>query len=411
MGLGCRMAIRMLIFFCVVVCMTLIMPHFVFAEAFSPFENASHENSIRTVPALQADSSGNAQSIPPQNLVPPVNPVMNAWGNPSPLSVENSEAPLVSAPRTFTGELSEQEVSALVDNVFSNMARAENEENFSEMLTLINREDYVGLVSSLQEDPNILDEFIESLQKVSEGYGASSDYSGYLNEWIKQAYELRERMAASQAGTAGSTDMLVEAAVRLYEPIAKRVSEVTTSLEEASRASGNSEGLLKSYSVKAKEFVLSAFSRAQTNLANGMLSSPLEATAFAAEINPVKTSSATLDQTAAREMTIAELYVKGRNYLVVDSVYIGKDFIYAQKMLHPPANLHPYLKWLLYTRNLTPRMVENYLATREAVGAIYAQAKEGRGNIRYRGKVYGAFLPFAETAAGNYELVKTASAE
>ena len=156
---------------------------------------------------------------------------------------------------------------------------------------------------------------------------------------------------------------------------------------------------------------LLASKRAQTNLANGMLSNPIEATAFAAETPAVQMPSTALDQMTVREKTLAELYIKSQKYQVVDSVYIGKDFIFTQKMLHPPADLHPYLKWLLYVRNLTPRMVEKYLVTREAVGTIYEQAKAGRGNIRYKDKVYGAFLPFAETAAGNYELVKPASEE
>ncbi len=153
---------------------------------------------------------------------------------------------------------------------------------------------------------------------------------------------------------------------------------------------------------------MDSFSLAQTNLANGTLSNPLETNAFAAETAPVPMFG---DAMETREMTIAELYTKSEQYRVVNSVYIGKEFIYAQRMLHPPANLHPYLKWLLYTRNLTPQMMEHYLATHESVEAIYTQAKAGQGNIRYRGKVYGAFLPFAETAAGNYELVKPASDE
>ena len=56
-------------------------------------------------------------------------------------------------------------------------------------------------------------------------------------------------------------------------------------------------------------------------------------------------------------------------------------------------------------------MADNYIATREKVMDIYRKAKEGDGNIRYRGKVYGAFLPFAEEASGNYELLKSVPAQ
>lgn len=388
-------------------CLLTVIPQLVFADGPSPFENTPRENSIRTVPALQDNGSG----VPPQNITPPVNPVMDAWRNPSPLSAEDSSAPLVDPSRPIARELSDQEVSVLVDNVFLNMVNEGHKDNLSSILDYISREDYEGLVKLQNENPAILDSLRDSLQAIRMGYSENSGAKNFVDDWLSRINYMNANLSRSKASAGGPSHPLVETAVRLYKPIADRVAEIAKGLEAANRTSDGSGGLLKNYSAKAREFVLNSFNRAQANLANGMLSSPLEATAFAAEINPARTSSAALNQTAAREMTIAELYVKGRNYQVVDSVYIGKDFIYAQKMLHPPANLHPYLKWLLYTRNLTPRMVENYLATREAVGAIYAQAKEGRGNIRYRGKVYGAFLPFAETAAGNYELVKTASAE
>ena len=321
------------------------------------------------------------------------------------------------APSAFAKEPGKQEVSALVDDVLSRMVDAGLEKDLSKALTYINKGDYSGLVDFQKNNPEILSEFISSIEKSSETSPKNTFSTDDAKHWLEDARRVQEDLLKLQPGVDSSPDPLIKAVAKLYKPIAKRISEVAESLEKETGASENlgdkdpsSGDLLKDFSDKAKEFILNSFNRAQTNLANGMLSNPLETTAFAAEATPAIMSG---DAVATREWTVAELYTKSQNkkYQSVDSVYVGKDFIYAQKMLHPPANLHPYLKWLLYTRNLTPRMVENYLATREAVGAIYERAKEGQGNIRYRGKVYGAFLPFAETAAGNYELVKPASGE
>ena len=234
---------------------------------------------------------------------------------------------------------------------------------------------------------------------------------------VPPALLTKQKHVISKQAADNSSDPVIVAVARLYAPIADRISEITQSIEAANHGVADpktkvspSTDLLKDFSDKARELILNSLSRVQTNLANGVLSKPLEATAFAAETVP--SSLAAGDAVVTRERTVAELYVKNKNkYLAVDSVYIGNDFIYTQRMLHPPANLHPYLKWLLYTRNLTPRMVEKYIATREAVGSIYAQAKVGHGNIRYREKIYGSFLPYAETAVGNYELVKSVSVE
>lgn len=325
--------------------------------------------------------------------------------------VEEKTAP-DQTPPVFKKQPSEQEVGVLVDAVLSHMTNAGHGADLSQALTYVSTGNYVSLTELQKANPEILGQFISSLQKVSEEHSGDATSQNYMNDWIHRATQLQNNLNEQQPGA--TPDTLVETVKKLYEPISKRISEVTQSIQEAGRAGGkesSSGDLLKNFSGKAKDFILDSLNRAQTNLANGMLSNPLEATAFASEAAPALISG---DALKTREMTMAEVYTKSRGrgkYQVMDSVYIGKNFIYAQKMLHPPTNLHPYLKWLLYTRNLTPQMVESYLATREAVGAIYEQAKAGRGNIRYRGNVYGAFLPFAETATGNYELVKPASAQ
>jgi|GEM_PF-6167172 len=370
-------------------------------------KNAGDDSSIRGIPATGSENSKDG-TLPGQSVTSGVDFRLGV----SPLSVGNEESVQKEADLTSEKQPDEQEVGAIVDNVLSRMVEAGLSADLSQALAYISTGDYAALANFQKENPEILNALSDSLRQLSATYSGSNAGKNYLNGWKKEIDRIRKYGFESQPG-GGSSAPSVEAVTKLYQPIAERISEVTESLEEARRVSGNSgrkksssADLLRNFSDKAKEFVLKSLDQAQANLEDGMLSGPLEKTAFAAEtILTLKPG----DVAETRERTATELYVRSRQYRVVDSVYMGKDFIYAQKMLHPPTNLHPYLKWLLYTRNLTPRMVENYLATREAIGAIYAQAKAGQGNIRYRDKVYGAFLPFAETAAGNYELVKPAS--
>ncbi len=381
-------------------------------ESEAPGMKAGEDSPSRSVSALESEEAKD-EALSGQVATPTPDFRLGV----SPLSSENKEAVPGQPPVASEKPLSEREIGTMVDNVLSRMAEAGLGEDLSQALTYISSGDYASLVDFQKENPEILNELISSIETLSGANSQGASSQEYVNHWLEAAKGVREQLIELQSSD-DSSGSLVGAVAKLYRPIAERVSKIANSLEEAGRVSGDSgekepssDVLLKNFSSKAKKFILNSFSKAQANLADGMLSSPLEATAFAAETTIAQTPSSPADQAGVREMTLTELYVKSREYRVVDSVYIGKDFIYAQKMLHPPANLHPYLKWLLYTRNLTPRMVEHYLATREAVGAIYGQAKAGQGNIRYKGKVYGAFLPFAETAAGNYELVKPASAE
>ncbi|MFH0985384.1 MAG: hypothetical protein V1882_07585 [Candidatus Omnitrophota bacterium] len=352
----------------------------------------------------------------------------------SPLSNPNDKTPQNEVDLTSVKPPSEQEIRALVDQVLSRMANAGLGENLSKTLNYISNGDYAGLTAFQKENPGVINAFASALQDVSAphigttpivlpneppvfaagGFGVSDPGSksgnDYINRWLAEFRKVQARLSGPGMG-ADRPELLVSEVAKLYQPIATRISEVSKDVEEASHSLKGSNGrrtssddLLKDFSEKARKAIVDSLSQAQANLADGLLSNPIEATAFASETVP-----ASGDAGGARKMLSPELYAKHRQYRVIDSVFIGKDFSYAQKMLHPPANLHPYLKWLLYTRNLTPRMMENYLKTREAAMTLYMRAKEGHGNIRYKGQVYGAFLPFAETAAGNFELVEPVS--
>jgi len=396
-------------------------------------------------PAVKKDVPAPKIEDPAANPLKSPTPSSNPDGpdNPSTAKTEPSEKP----PSPLAPEMpSKSEVRALVDDVLSRMAEAGLGTNLSEGLDYLDKGDFAGFIDFQKRNPEILEKFISVLNQISEDPSISAALQGYVNQWLQEAIRVRQALigidkipsssgpgqlpqkqgqvlpvepmkshAASGLERDTSTESIIKAVAKLYAPIADRISEVAKNIEAAGLP-GDARGddslsmdFLKDFSAKARAYVLSSFSRVQGNLSNSVLSKPLESTAFAAETAPSITSGGA---PATREITVTELYVKNqKKYLTVDSVYIGNDFIYTQKMLHPPANLHPYLKWLLYTRNLTPRMVEKYLATREGIESIYAQAKAGQGNIRYRDKVYGAFLPFSEAAAGNYDLVKPASPE
>lgn len=187
------------------------------------------------------------------------------------------------------------------------------------------------------------------------------------------------------------------------KPIFNRIQSAMNDLGPSSTALPAND-LLKNFSAEAGDFIRKTLTEANENLRDAALSLPFEKAAFAAEIVPFDKA---VEASFSLELPI-DAYIQGRmnQYQTLDSVYVGRDFLRTQKLLNPPKELHPYLKWLLYTRRLTPQAVDRYLEVRNKILALFRIAKEGRGSIRYRGKVYGAFLPFAENATGNYELVQ-----
>jgi len=425
---------------------------YVWAEGESSFAGEAMQSpGASHVPAAKLTDPPSANVLPP---VPPTvadsmdfiasNPVGQTPIQPPSIALPVSDLPVHQNPGSG---LSEQQVGILVDGVINGMmnpasvvsigidiipgsgasagsavplgsgVNSRSGSNLSEVLNTVDSGDPLALANAQQDHPEVLDQLITSIEKNSKKYSEDDPSKVYLDDWRKEAEKVRDELRSRQGGR--MSDSLVSKLTKLYQPIAKRVSEITKGLEAVTASYRNrgekgaelsSADILKGFSEEAKAFIVNSINQAQINLADGMLSDPLGTTAFAAEAAPVLISG---DVFGARKMTVAEMYTKGQSqkFQVIDSIYIGKDFIRAQKMLHPPANLHPYLKWLLYTRNLTPRMMETYLATRKAILDIYGRAKAGQGDIRYRGKVYGAFLPFAETAVGNYELVKPAPAE
>ena len=94
--------------------------------------------------------------------------------------------------------------------------------------------------------------------------------------------------------------------------------------------------------------------------------------------------------------------------VVLDAVNFTGDIYGIHQLLNPPERLHPWLKWLLYSRRITPQMLELYYAALQKRDQIYMLATKSGGKlkIRYHGKVTDMPLfIWPDQAAGLYELV------
>lgn len=94
--------------------------------------------------------------------------------------------------------------------------------------------------------------------------------------------------------------------------------------------------------------------------------------------------------------------------LVLDAVNFTPQIRGIYQLLNPPARLHPWLKWLLYSSRITPQMLEAYYSALRKRDQIYMLAAKAKGKlkIRYRGKVLDVpIFVWPEQAHGLYELV------
>lgn len=105
------------------------------------------------------------------------------------------------------------------------------------------------------------------------------------------------------------------------------------------------------------------------------------------------------------EALVQPVGYKDGKYMVIDGVDVSKELAAVYYLMHPPQQLHPYLRYLLYTRLVDPQVMRWYLAITEKMNAIYKQAKAGKGKIRYKGKIISAFRPMPYDMGGAYELV------
>lgn len=123
--------------------------------------------------------------------------------------------------------------------------------------------------------------------------------------------------------------------------------------------------------------------------------------------NTVHETLVTIGQAAAPQ-TPSEVYMDSfekDGARVLDSVEITKQMAAAHALMNPPKTLHPYLRWLLYERHMTPETVNRYVKARQKAEQIFLKAKAGEGQIRYNGKVCDVYFPLPDEMGGKYELI------
>jgi hypothetical protein len=91
---------------------------------------------------------------------------------------------------------------------------------------------------------------------------------------------------------------------------------------------------------------------------------------------------------------------------VLASVSLDEKLAAMHVLMNPSRQLHPFLRWYLNKRYMTEERVKAYEEAQARVITIYRMAKEGKGLIRYKGKIGPAYLPFMNEKGGSYELVR-----
>lgn len=94
---------------------------------------------------------------------------------------------------------------------------------------------------------------------------------------------------------------------------------------------------------------------------------------------------------------------------VLDTAHFDDAVRRTHQLLHPPKNLHPWLKWLLYSSRIDRNMIQNYYATLKKRDQIYERALKNAGHfaVLYRDKVFQTIPPYVtpDWAEGDYSLV------
>jgi len=99
---------------------------------------------------------------------------------------------------------------------------------------------------------------------------------------------------------------------------------------------------------------------------------------------------------------------KDEDVIVLDTINFTEQIRGIHQLLNPPARLHPWLKWLLYSNRTTPQMLELYYSALRERDRIYMLATKANGKlkIRYRGRIMDVpIFVWPEQAQGLYELV------
>ncbi|HOW59170.1 MAG TPA: hypothetical protein PLO78_05530, partial [Candidatus Omnitrophota bacterium] len=98
------------------------------------------------------------------------------------------------------------------------------------------------------------------------------------------------------------------------------------------------------------------------------------------------------------------------SFITIDSVVIGKEVAAAHALMNPPKILHPFMRWLLYQKYMTPSVIKQATQTRQKVERLYAEAKAKNLKVRYNDQIHDAYLPLPDEAGGEYAIVKLVAA-
>ena len=94
---------------------------------------------------------------------------------------------------------------------------------------------------------------------------------------------------------------------------------------------------------------------------------------------------------------------------VVLSVSFTEEIRQTHRLLHPPKNLHPWLKWLLYSGRVQRQKMKDYDAVLKKRDRIFQQAvgNPDRFGILYQGKIFESIPVYVtpDWGEGEYALV------
>ncbi len=95
---------------------------------------------------------------------------------------------------------------------------------------------------------------------------------------------------------------------------------------------------------------------------------------------------------------------------VLESVRFSDQIHAIHQLMNPPEDLHPWLKWLLYSSQVNREMLSLYYSTLKKRDQIYQRALQSQGKlaILYKNKIFKDMPIFVmpEWGSGDYSLVK-----
>lgn len=360
------------IFGALMICL-MIMPPLASASEVKPFELSSEGSSVATRPFIPDNGKNNTEQTLPSNVVPPINPVMDAWRNLSPLSL--TDHPLSQIPAV----LSEEDAAKILSQ-------------YSELLDLI------------KKDPKLSESDAKSYTLASAEIKAFLEQRGQSDEGKQSSESIVSVVNDSVSVTSGSTSFSADpsksttpktTARKTLEDVVEILARVTPTAPALGTSSMPSDGMVRQFA----SYVVASVRMTRESMEEDTLLP--QAKSFSAG----EFSSATATERPFLSAALSQPLQK--NYQVLSSVVMNSENARTFELLNPPQKLHPFIRWLCYGRHLTSNRAERYLAARAKVKSIFLRAKAGEGLIRYNGKIMEGFMPLPGDETGaTFELVR-----